>query len=169
MHLHRRHWFALGACIAGAAMAQFVGIIWLFPLVPTVILWGTGKWLISGRGRFLVPAVSLQVGLLVWYIAASAYTYQLAPADLAEGAVLIGLSAWLLARPSLMLVVLVATFQALMLCFNVFLFSHVEVGGVAQKALAVYIIWRVGSLLLLWEGYASLLRSAPGKPAAVAA
>ena len=165
---HRTRWLAVGACLAGAALAFDTGLIWLFPLIPTVIIWLSGKNLLSARRHPFVPAVSLQLGQLIWYVSASIYMRLLAPADILEAAALIGLSVWLVVKPSLVPALVVAIAQVLALVFNLVALSDLAVDSIQHKALTVTIVWRLGTLLLLWEGYA-LLRQSPSTKAAEAA
>ena len=166
--LRRSRWLTVGGCVAGATLGLYTGFMWLLPLLPTVIIWLSGKKLLSVQKHLFVPAVSLQLGQLIWYVSASTYTRLLAPADILEAAVIIGLSIWLVVKPSPIPAFVVAIAQILAVAINLVVLSDLAVNSIPHKAMTVTIVWRLGTLLYLWMGYALIRRSSNTRSSAAA-
>lgn len=158
-----------GASIVGAALAYYSGLIWLFPLAPSVILWWGGRKVLSEQKQFFVPVFAVQLGQVLWFISASIFARVLAPIDILEAFIVSGLAVWLLLKPGALPALTVGIVLVLSLFVNLLALGQTAVGTIIHKALTVNAVWRIAALLLLWESYRALLRSSKARePATVA-
>lgn len=137
-------------------MGFYTGFVWLFPFALTVAAWFLGaKFLPKDRHLFL-PAYSFQVGQMLWFITGGVVSHTLAPVDILEGLVLAATAGWLLVKPNLAAIVTVAVIQGLSILVNFTGLQSEHVGSTAHKILALTIVWRGATLVLLFDGYFKL-------------
>jgi hypothetical protein len=142
----------LVATAVGIAAGIYAGTHLLIPLVPTALLWWAGRRLLPDRPADFVGAAAVQLGHMLW-IGVGLIVIGRLTVDLADIAILLVGSLWLLVRPGLAPVVTLTVYQGAALLLNLAAFLAMPVGHNLHRALLIHLIWRVLALILMWRGY----------------
>jgi hypothetical protein len=142
----------IGAGVVGLAAGIYAGTHLLIPLVPTALLWWVGRRLLPDRPADFVGAAAVQLGHMLW-IGVGLIVIGRLTVDLADIAILLVGSLWLLIRPGLAPVVTLTVYQGAALLLNLAAFLAMPVGHNLHRALLIHLIWRVLALILMWRGY----------------
>jgi hypothetical protein len=136
----------------GIAVGIYAGTHLLIPLVPTALLWWGAHRLLADRPADFVGAAAVQLGHMLW-IGVGLIVIGRLTVDLADIAILLVGSLWLLIRPGLAPVVTLTVYHGAALLLNLAAFLAMPVGYNLHRALLVHLIWRVLALVLMWRGY----------------
>lgn len=139
------------AVVVAVVAGLYAGVHLLIPLVLTGVVWWATRRLFPTRPADFVAAAAVQIGHLLW-IAIGLVVIGALTVDLLDIAILLGGSAWLLARPGLPAVVVLTIYHALALLINLVAFLSFPIGHNLHKALLIHILWRVLALLFMWRG-----------------
>jgi hypothetical protein len=140
------------AGVVGVTAGIYAQTHLLIPLVPTALLWWAGRRLLPERPADFIGAAAVQLGHMVW-IGVGLIVIGRLTVDLADIAILLVGSLWLLIRPGLAPVVTLTVYQGAALLLNLAAFLAMPVGHNLHRALLVHLIWRVLALVLMWRGY----------------
>lgn len=137
---------ALGAI--GLVLGYYVGIHLLIPCLSIA----AAAWLLKTYGapdkRYLIPAIAVQAGQLIWLGIALLALGKL-NADMLDIVLLGGCLAWLYANPSLAPLYWLGALQSLAMLINSSRLMDTEIGQADHKALLVHIVLRVLAMGLI--------------------
>jgi hypothetical protein len=140
------------ATLVGVAVGMYSGIHLLIPLVLTGVVWWGARRLLPDRSSDVLVAAAVQIGHLLW-ITVGLVVIGALTVDLADIAILLAGSVWLLAKPGLAPVIVMTIYQALALLINLGAFLAMPIGHNLHRALLIHIIWRILALVFMWRGY----------------
>jgi len=141
------------AAIGGWAIGMYAGFNLLLPLVSTAVIWLAGKWLFGALRQEILPPFCVQGGHLVWFVFGMVMSRQyLSPSLIDVIWLAVGLT-WLWLQPGKLALCFLAVYQLLSLPYNVLHFTQTDFGSVANKALAVHILWRCLALFYMARLY----------------
>ena len=162
---HSDRWLRVSGWLAGGAIGFYTGPVWFYLFVPTVIIWIVGVKFLPKEKHLFLPVFAFQVGQMLWFVLGGVVSRLLTPTDLLEALILGATATWLLLRPSLTAVVIIVGLQAASIVVNLLVLKDAAVGSLAHRALALTIVWRGATLLLLLSAYLSLRKSKDAVPA----
>jgi hypothetical protein len=143
--------------VLGVALARYSGASLVIPLFGAVLAWPIATKVISGSAKHFVPAISVEAGHLLWFLAG---LLAMGAAGIAQVGidfvVMIGGILWLVVRPGIWPSGILVGWQGFGLLYNVFTLSTTEIGSIGHRALVVHISIRVVTLYLLATGISAL-------------
>lgn len=147
-------WIAMGA---GGLIGWYVGGALLVPIVLSVLcLYATRRFIQNNPFRDQVepvlPAFALQVGYGLWMLLAAAIAG--APAAAVDGLIMLGGAGWLIARPGLAPIALLAAYHSFGAFAN--FYSIFKSPEMPFKALLAALILRGASFWLLWLAWTAV-------------
>jgi len=141
--------------IAGLAVGLYSGIFILLLLAVYGMTSWCGKRFLNRKAIPFLPAIAVQASLIVIPTAFYFILYLKGLMPLSAAFLLIDLSLpclgliWLIKKPGSKPAIALGVFQLLTLGVNVMAILEMDIGTQNHKALANYIVWRLGALYLL--------------------
>ena len=145
--------------IAGLAVGLYSGIFVLLLLAAYGVTSWCGKKFLNRKAIPFLPTIAVQISLIVIPTTFYLILYLKGLMPLSATFLLIDMSLpcigliWLIMKPGVKPAIALSVFQLVTLGVNVMAILEMDIGTQNHKALANYIVWRVGALYLLWAPF----------------
>ena len=143
------------ATLVGVGVGVYAGILVIVPVLASLTTAFAAKRLFGDDRQFIVPAVAVQAGHLIWFSAGIVLAGTVNNAVLPDVLVLMAGLIWLIAAPGYVPIAALAAFQAFATWINADALLAAEWGSVSHKALLVHLALRF--LALTFLGHAALV------------
>lgn len=141
--------------MVGVGVGLYAGIVALVPLLAALVCTYVAQRFLGADRRFMVPALAVQAGHLVWFLAGVLFTGAADKSVLLDVAALTVGLLWLIAAPGFAPIVALAIFQAFATWVNAEALLAAPWASIHHKALLVHLALRF--LALTFLGHAALV------------
>ena len=143
------------ATLVGVGVGVYAGVIVIIPVLASLLTAFVARRLFGDDRQFIVPAVAVQAGHLIWFWAGVVLAGTVNNAILPDVLIMTAGLIWLIAAPGYVPIAALAAFQAFATWINADALLAAEWASIDHKALLVHLSLRFLSLTFL--GHAALM------------